>query len=157
MRLKWSKSLDNRKKIMRHNFQKLVFVLAKNLYFVIIAFKNIKDGIQIQIHNINNEIANHFGLFILVEVKKNLRKSQAQFREKIRKLRVRQNYGFLIKKTCIKKKLPLPLNHAHELLLCHALLVHQLNLMLILSFVSSFHSHAHLTFAFFLVVLLLHS
>ena len=27
----------------------------------------------------------------------NLRKSQAQFREKLRKLRFRQNYGFLIK------------------------------------------------------------
>ena len=38
--------------------------------------------------------------FILVNVKKNLRKSQAHFREKLRKLRLKQNYGFLIKKTC---------------------------------------------------------
>ena len=30
--------------------------------------------------------------------KKNLRKSQAQFREKLRKLRLRQNIDFLIKK-----------------------------------------------------------
>ena len=32
-----------------------------------------------------------------VKVKKNLRKSQAQFWEKLRKLRLRQNDGFLIK------------------------------------------------------------
>ena len=44
------------------------------------------------------KIANHFGQFILVTVKKNLRKSQAQFWDKLRKLRLRQNYGFLIKK-----------------------------------------------------------
>ena len=35
-----------------------------------------------------------------VNVKKTLRKSQAQFQEKLRKLRLKQNYGFLIKKTC---------------------------------------------------------
>ena len=39
--------------------------------------------------------------FILVKVKKNLRKSQAQFREKLRKLKLKQNYGFLIKKRVI--------------------------------------------------------
>ena len=60
-----------------------------------------KDGIQVQVHNINNESVNHFSQFILVKVKKNLRKSQAQFREKLRKLRLRQNISFLIKKTCI--------------------------------------------------------
>ena len=38
-----------------------------------------------------------------VKIKKNLRKSQVQFREKLRKLRLRQNYGFHIKKTCILK------------------------------------------------------
>ena len=61
-------------------------------------------------HNINNDISNHFGRCISEKVKKNLRKSQAQFREKLRKLRLRQNYGFLIKKTCkklIKKTLVL--------------------------------------------------
>ena len=36
--------------------------------------------------------------FISVKAKKNLRKSQAQFREKLRKLRLRQNNNFLIKK-----------------------------------------------------------
>jgi len=43
---------------------------------------NTKDGIQIQVYNINNEISNHFGQFILVTGKKNVRKSQAQFWEK---------------------------------------------------------------------------
>ena len=49
-------------------------------------------------YSINNERVNHFSQFIPVKVKKNLRKSQAQYREKLRKLRLRQNYGFLIKK-----------------------------------------------------------
>ena len=56
------------------------------------------DGIQIQVHNINNEIAHYFSQFILVKVKKNLSKSQAQFQEKLRKSKLRQNYDFLIKK-----------------------------------------------------------
>ena len=43
---------------------------------------------------------NHFSQFTSIKVKKNLRKSQVQFREKLRKLTLRQNYGFLIKKTC---------------------------------------------------------
>ena len=48
--------------------------------------------------NINNESVTHFSQFISVKVNKNLRKSQAQFREKLRKLRLRQNNDFLIKK-----------------------------------------------------------
>ena len=43
------------------------------------------------------ESVNHFSQFISVEVKKNLRKSEAQFREKLRKLRLRQNKDFLKK------------------------------------------------------------
>ena len=62
------------------------------------SIQKVKDGIQIQVHNINNKSVNHFSQFILVHVKKHLRKSQAQFREKLRKLRLRQNDGFLIKK-----------------------------------------------------------
>ena len=45
------------------------------------------------------------GSFILGKGKKNLRKSQVQYLEKLRKLRLRQNYGFLIKKnvySCIQ-------------------------------------------------------
>ena len=62
--------------------------------------QNAEDGIRIQVYNINNECSIHSSQSSSVKVKKNLRKSQAQFREKIRKLRLRQNYGFLIKKTC---------------------------------------------------------
>jgi len=45
-----------------------------------------------------NECLTHFSQFISEKVEKNLRKSEAQFREKLRKLRLRQNDGFLIKK-----------------------------------------------------------
>ena len=40
--LKWSKSQENLKKITRLNFQNEVFLMAKNRYFVIIAFKMLK-------------------------------------------------------------------------------------------------------------------
>ena len=46
----------------------------------------------------NNECLTHFSQFMSEKAKKNLRKSQAQFREKLRKLRLRQNNNFLIKK-----------------------------------------------------------
>ena len=63
--------------------------------------QSVKDGIQLQVYNINNESVNHVVQFILEKIKKNFRKSQAQFREKFRKLRLRQNDGFLTKiKTC---------------------------------------------------------
>ena len=61
--------------------------------------QNVKDRIQIHVYNIINESVNHSSQFISVKVKKNLRKSEAQFREKLRKLRLRQNNDFLIKKT----------------------------------------------------------
>ena len=64
-------------------------------------FQNVKDRIQIQVYNIINESVNHCSQFISVKVKKNLRKSRA----KLRKLRLRQNNDFLIKKTCILLKL----------------------------------------------------
>ena len=63
-----------------------------------LCIENAIDGIQIQVCNISNEIVSIFGQFSLVKVEKNLRKSQALFREKLRKLRLRQNYDFLIKK-----------------------------------------------------------
>ena len=77
-----------------------MFFIGQNSIFRCYCIRNVKDGIQIQVHNINNDIANHFSLFILVKVKESLRKSQAQFREQLRKLRLKQNDGFLIKKTC---------------------------------------------------------
>ena len=39
--------------------------------------QNVKDGIQIQVYNINNESVNHFSQFISAKAKENLRKSQA--------------------------------------------------------------------------------
>ena len=60
--------------------------------------QNVKDGILIHVYNINNELLNHCSQLISVKVKKNLRKSKAQFREMLRKLRLRQNNDFLIKK-----------------------------------------------------------
>ena len=56
-----------------------------------------EDGIQIQVYNIINDSVNHSSQFISVKVKEKLRKSQAQLREMLRKLRLRQNNDFLIK------------------------------------------------------------
>ena len=67
--------------------------------FCCCCIQNVKDGIQIQVYNTNNESVNHVSQFISVKVKKNFRKSQAQVQEKLRKLRLR--HGFLIKKTCM--------------------------------------------------------
>ena len=79
-----------------------VFIGQKSI-FRRYCIQNVKDGIQIQVHNINNESVNHFSQFISVKVKKNLRKSLAEFRVKLRKLRLRQNDGFLIKKRILSK------------------------------------------------------
>ena len=51
--------------------------------FLRYCIQNAKDGIQIQVYNINNESGSHFSQLISVKVKKNLRKSQAQVREKL--------------------------------------------------------------------------
>ena len=65
-----------------------------------------EDGIQIQVFNVNNECLIHFKQSISIKVKKNLRKSLVRFREKLGKLRIRQNDGFLIiKSTCICSRL----------------------------------------------------
>ena len=76
-----------------------VFIDQKSI-FRCYCIQNVKGGIQIQVYNINNESVNYFSQFISIKVKKNLRKSQAQFQEKLRKLRVRQNDGFFYKKPC---------------------------------------------------------
>ena len=67
--------------------------------------QNVKDGIQIHVCKIINDSVNLFSQFIPAKVKKKLRKSQAQFREMLRKLRLRQNNDFLIKKTCTQHAL----------------------------------------------------
>ena len=67
--------------------------------------QNVKDGIQIRVYKINKESVTHCSQFISVKVKKILRKSQARFQEKLKKLRLRINDGFLIKKTCTTPRL----------------------------------------------------
>ena len=64
--------------------------------------ENVEDGIEIQVCNIENERVSQFSQFISVKFKKNLRKFQAQFGEKLRKLRLRQNNCFLITKCVIQ-------------------------------------------------------
>ena len=83
---------------MRLNFQTLSVFIGQKSVFRRYYIQNVKDGIQIQVNNIINESVYHSSQFISVKVKKNLRKSQAQFREKLRKLKLRQNNDFLIKK-----------------------------------------------------------
>jgi len=71
-----------RKSQARLNFQNLVFYWKK-LIFRRYCIQRVKDGIQIQVYNINNESLSRFSQFISVKLKTNLRKSQAQFREKL--------------------------------------------------------------------------
>ena len=54
MRLKSSKSYENLKKRMRLNVQQFVFYLPESI-FRRYCIQNVKDGIQIQVHNITNE------------------------------------------------------------------------------------------------------
>ena len=93
MRLKLSKSYEAQFSILS------IFMSHKSIVHHY-CIQNAKDGIQIQVYSINNECITHFSQFISEKVKKNLRKSQVQFWEKLRKLRLIQNYVFLIKKTC---------------------------------------------------------
>ena len=79
-------------------FPKFNVLIGQKSIFRRYFIQNVKDGIQIQVYNVNNESVNHFSQLISVKVKKNLRKSHAQFREKLRKLRLSKNDGFLIKR-----------------------------------------------------------
>ena len=91
MKLKWPKSLKN------HEAQspKLSVFVGQKSMFRHYCIQNVKDGIQIRVNKINKESVTHFSQFISVKVKKILRKSQAQLREKLRKLRLRQVRVFL--------------------------------------------------------------
>ena len=59
------------------NFPKLGVFIGEKSLFCRYCIKNVKDGIEVQVYNINNECVNHFSPCISVKVKKNLRKSQA--------------------------------------------------------------------------------
>ena len=55
-------------------FPKFSVFIGQKSIFRHYCIQNIKDGIQIQVYNINNVSVNHFSQFISVKVKKNLRK-----------------------------------------------------------------------------------
>ena len=88
------KSYENHKA----QFAKLnVFVGQKSIschYYI----QNVKDGIEFRVYTIDKESATQFSQFISVKVKKILRKSQAYFWEKLRKLKLRRDAGFFKKK-----------------------------------------------------------
>ena len=50
--------------------------------------------------NVSNTSVNHSSQLISAKGKKNVRKSEAQFQEKLRKSRLRQTNDFLIEETC---------------------------------------------------------
>ena len=76
-----------------------IFIGQKLIFHYCI--QNVQDGIQIQVCNVSNNCLTLFCQFISEKVKKKVRKSQAQFQEKLRKVRLRQNCCSLIKKkTC---------------------------------------------------------
>ena len=60
--------------------------------------QNVKDGIQIQAYNINNESVNHFSQFILVEAKTSLSKSPAKLRKKVKKIEAQTKLWFSYQK-----------------------------------------------------------
>ena len=95
-RLKWPKSEENRTKITRQTPKFSVFIDQKSIFHRY-GVRSVNDGIQIQVYNSSNENVNHLGQFISARVKKNLGKFQAQFREKSRKLRIRQMTVFFKK------------------------------------------------------------
>ena len=82
MRLKWSKSLENHEA----SFPKFSVFISQKSIFLRYCIQNVKDGIQIQVQNINNKSVNHFSQFTSVKVEKTLRKSQAQFLGKVKKI-----------------------------------------------------------------------
>ena len=57
-------------KITRLKFHNQVFLLAKNRYFVIIAFKMLKMGLEFEYERLVKKMVTDFSQFISVEVKK---------------------------------------------------------------------------------------
>ena len=60
---------------------------------------------QIRAYTIKKENVAHFSQYISVKVKEGLGNSEAEFREKLRKLMLRQNIDFLIKKRVFSIKI----------------------------------------------------
>ena len=95
MRLKWPNSKDN---LNKAQFIKVSIFGGQKFTLRHYYIQNVKNGIQIRVYKINKESVPHFRQLISVNVTKILRKSHAQFRGKLRKLKVRQNDGFLTKR-----------------------------------------------------------
>ena len=81
-------------------FPKLGVFVGQESIFGHYCIQNVEDGIQNRVYKIDKESVTHFSQFVSVTVKKILRKSQTQFQEKLRKLRLWKNYGFVIKRMC---------------------------------------------------------
>ena len=62
-----------------------MFIRQKSI-FRRYCIRNVKDGIQIQVYNINNESVNHFSQFISVRVQKNFKKILGSISEKVKKI-----------------------------------------------------------------------
>ena len=77
-------------------FSKLRSFVCQNSILRHCYIQDVEDGIQIRVYKISKECVAHFSHFISVKVQKILRKSQAQFRERLRKLRLRKNDGCLM-------------------------------------------------------------
>ena len=81
MKLKCSKSVENH----GAQFPEFNVFIGQNSIFRRYCIQNVKDGIQIQVCNLNNESANHFSQFIVVKVKK----ISGSISEKVMKIEVR--------------------------------------------------------------------
>ena len=68
----------------RGSISKIKCFIDQNRYFVVIAFKMLKMEFKFKYTILITKVY-QFSMFISVKVKKKLRKSQAQFREKLRK------------------------------------------------------------------------
>ena len=70
---KWGSNRQNLKKILRKSrgsISKSKCFIGQNSIFRRSCINNIKDGIQIQVYNINNDTAYHFSQYITVKIEK---------------------------------------------------------------------------------------
>ena len=58
--------------------------------FLYYCIQNLKGGIQSRVYKINEDSLTHSNQFISVKVNKILRESQAQFREKVKKIEAQE-------------------------------------------------------------------
>ena len=93
------KILRKSKENYKAQFPKLSVFIEQKSKLRHYCIQNAKDEIRIRVYKCNSKNVTHFSHFISEKGKQNLRRSQ--FQEKLRKLRLRQNDGFLIKKPCM--------------------------------------------------------